>query len=175
MSRVSPLAVLHSGSDKDVMSLVKRVYDSSELITVSARGHGHSINGQAQTSNGVAIDMSGPKGDKLRKIKPSLGYVDVWGGELWLNVLNWSLQYGLAPKSWTDYLYLSVGGTLSNAGISGQAFNHVLGGLGQFGIITRAIIALEQAPNRVRIMKCHLLPHIMKILQQERGGLCQVL
>ncbi|KAL5705601.1 cytokinin dehydrogenase [Ranunculus cassubicifolius] len=198
MSRVPPLAVLHPGSDKEVMSLVKRVYDSSELITVSARGHGHSINGQAQTSNGVVIDMSGPKGDKLRKIKPSLGvlsfsteegmekmnkYVDVWGGELWINVLIWSLQYGLAPKSWTDYLYLSVGGTLSNAGISGQAFNHgpqinnvyeldvvtgtgelltcskqqnselfhgVLGGLGQFGIITRARIALEQAPKRVR-------------------------
>lgn len=51
-------------------------------------------------------------------------YVDVWGGELWIDVLKSTLEYGLAPKSWTDYLYLSVGGTLSNAGISGQAFNH---------------------------------------------------
>ena len=58
---------------------------------------------------------------------PSLGeyYVDVWGGELWIDILNWTLENGgLAPKSWTDYLYLSVGGTLSNAGISGQAFHH---------------------------------------------------
>ncbi|KAI3464904.1 hypothetical protein Pfo_021567 [Paulownia fortunei] len=110
-------------------------------------------------------------------------YVDVWGGELWIDVLRSTLEYGLAPKSWTDYLYLSVGGTLSNAGISGQAFNHgpqisnvyelevvtgkgeiftcseeqnselyhaVLGGLGQFGIITRARIALERAPRRVK-------------------------
>ncbi|MCL7050826.1 hypothetical protein MKW94_028764 [Papaver nudicaule] len=110
-------------------------------------------------------------------------YVDVWGGELWIDVLKWTLGFGLAPRSWTDYLYLSVGGTLSNAGISGQAFNHgpqisnvfeldvvtgkgelmtcskkkntelfngVLGGLGQFGIITRARIALEPAPQRVR-------------------------
>jgi hypothetical protein len=52
-------------------------------------------------------------------------YVDVWGGELWIDVLNWTLANGgLAPRSWTDYLYLSVGGTLSNAGISGQAFHH---------------------------------------------------
>jgi hypothetical protein len=51
--------------------------------------------------------------------------VDVWGGELWIDVLNWTLAHGgLAPRSWTDYLYLSVGGTLSNAGISGQAFHH---------------------------------------------------
>ena len=60
-------------------------------------------------------------------ISAALGghYVDVWGGELWVDVLNWTLSHGgLAPRSWTDYLYLSVGGTLSNAGISGQAFHH---------------------------------------------------
>ena len=51
-------------------------------------------------------------------------YVDVSGGELWINILHETLKYGLAPKSWTDYLHLTVGGTLSNAGISGQAFRH---------------------------------------------------
>lgn len=51
-------------------------------------------------------------------------YVDVFGGHLWINVLHESLKHGLAPKSWTDYLHLTVGGTLSNAGISGQAFRH---------------------------------------------------
>lgn len=93
------------------------------------------------------------------------------------------MKYGLTPKSWTDYLHLTVGGTLSNAGISGQAFRHgpqisnvyqlevvtgkgdvvncskeqnsdlfysVLGGLGQFGIITRAKILLEPAPTMVK-------------------------
>ena len=98
---------------------------------VSARGNGHSINGQAQTSNGVVIQMSGSGGNRLGSGKPAgprvsqkLMFVDVWGGELWIDVLKSTLKYGLAPKSWTDYLYLSVGGTLSNAGISGQAFRH---------------------------------------------------
>jgi cytokinin dehydrogenase len=50
--------------------------------------------------------------------------VDAPGGELWINVLRETLKYGLAPKSWTDYLHLTVGGTLSNAGVSGQAFRH---------------------------------------------------
>ncbi|GJN26990.1 hypothetical protein PR202_gb14963 [Eleusine coracana subsp. coracana] len=42
---------------------------------------------------------------------------------MWAEVLEECLkQAGLAPVSWTNYLYLTVGGTLSNGGISGQAF-----------------------------------------------------
>ncbi|KAF8410538.1 hypothetical protein HHK36_003069 [Tetracentron sinense] len=189
MSRVEPLAVLHPASAEDVVGLVRAAYSSAHGFKVSARGHGHSINGQAQAADGVVIEMNGSKGTRLSSGKPAVtlgeksNYVDVWGGELWIDVLNSTLEYGLAPKSWTDYLYLTVGGTLSNAGISGQAFNHgpqisnvyeldvvtgkgelltcskeknselfhgVLGGLGQFGIITRARITLEPAPQRVR-------------------------
>ncbi|KAK3019815.1 hypothetical protein RJ639_004808 [Escallonia herrerae] len=190
MKRAKPLAVYLPGSAEDIARLVQAAYESAHGFTVSARGHGHSINGQAQTSNGVVVQMSSSEGTRLGSGKPAgprvydkLMYVDVWGGELWIDVLKSTLKHGLAPKSWTDYLYLSVGGTLSNAGISGQAFNHgpqisnvheldvvtgkgelrtcserqnpelfhaVLGGLGQFGIITSARIALEPAPQRVR-------------------------
>ncbi|XP_047324786.1 cytokinin dehydrogenase 5-like [Impatiens glandulifera] len=178
-----PLAVLHPASADDVARLVKAAYESTHGFTVSARGHGHSINGQAQTSNGVVVDMGAAARGHRSKVFEEFMYVDVWGGELWIDVLKSTLEYGLAPKSWTDYLYLTVGGTLSNGGISGQAFNHgpqinnvheldvvtgkgelltcsdetnsqlfhaVLGGLGQFGIITRARISLEPAPQMVR-------------------------
>ncbi|MCD7466600.1 hypothetical protein HAX54_003442, partial [Datura stramonium] len=52
----------------------------------------------------------------------------------------------------TDYLYLTVGGTLSNAGISGQTFliwssNHFRR-FRTAGIITRARIVLDKAPTR---------------------------
>lgn len=133
LHRVEPLAVLRPASANDVARLVRAAYESAEGFTVSARGHGHSINGQAQTSNGVVIDMSGGGGGSggTRRLKPAgprvsekERYVDAWGGELWIDVLRRTLEHGLAPLSWTDYLYLSVGGTLSNAGISGQAFNH---------------------------------------------------
>ena len=50
------------------------------------------------------------------------GFVDVGGEQLWIDVLNECVERGLSPVSWTDYLYLTVGGTLSNAGISGQTF-----------------------------------------------------
>ncbi|CAM8936599.1 unnamed protein product [Rhodiola kirilowii] len=188
MTQSQPSAVLHPASAVDISRLIKAATQNSPaLFSVSARGHGHSINGQAQTPNGVVIEMSRRHSSETASLEPRVSvegrFVDVWGGELWINVLNATLEFGLAPKSWTDYLYLSVGGTLSNGGISGQAFNHgpqisnvhemdvvsgkgevftcskkenrelfhsVLGGLGQFGIITRARIALEQAPKRVK-------------------------
>ncbi|CAI0374870.1 unnamed protein product [Linum tenue] len=183
-----PAAVLHPKSVSDIASTVKHVYEMGPLsgLTVAARGHGHSLQGQSQADGGIVVNM-----ESLTR-RPSQGhlrgggggrYVDVSGGELWIDVLKETLKQGLAPKSWTDYLHLTVGGTLSNGGISGQAFRHgpqinnvqqlevvtgkgevvtcsekqnaelffsVLGGLGQFGIITRARISLEAAPDMVR-------------------------
>lgn len=182
-----PLAVLHPKSVSDIASAVKLVYEmgSSSDITVAARGHGHSLEGQAQAPGGIVINMESlrlPAGMSINTGE-EFPYVDVSGGELWINILHESLKQGLAPRSWTDYLHLTVGGTLSNAGVSGQAFKHgpqinnvyqlevvtgkgevvtcseeqnsdlfhaVLGGLGQFGIITRARIALEPAPKMVK-------------------------
>lgn len=123
LGKIEPLAVLHPSSAQDVARVVKAAFGSAHGFTVSARGHGHSINGQAQTGKGVVVQMSGSRAAPPRVVVGER-YVDVWGGELWIDVLKSTLEHGLAPKSWTDYLYLSVGGTLSNAGISGQAFNH---------------------------------------------------
>ncbi|XP_054818868.1 cytokinin dehydrogenase 5-like [Prosopis cineraria] len=180
MKRAEPLAVLHPASAEDVATVVREAYELGKGLRVSARGEGHSTNGQAQAGKGVVIDMRSKSSVRVWEKEK---YVDVWGGELWIKVLMETLEYGLAPKSWTDYLYLTVGGTLSNAGISGQTFHQgpqianvhqldvvtgkgelltcsedvntelfhaVLGGLGQFGIITRARIALEPAPHWVR-------------------------
>lgn len=121
-----PIAVLHPKSVSDIAITVKHIWDmgpTSEL-TVAARGHGHSLHGQAQAHKGVVINMESLKGTEMKIYTGKFPYVDVSGGELWINILHESLKYGLTPKSWTDYLHLTVGGTLSNAGVSGQAFRH---------------------------------------------------
>ncbi|KAF8406882.1 hypothetical protein HHK36_006003 [Tetracentron sinense] len=187
--RVTPAAVLYPSSEDDILSLVRFSYGSFVPFSIAARGVGHSIRGQAMAHNGVVVDMrslnNNSSGTRIRvyESSSSTSYADVGGEQLWIDVLRATLKHGLTPLSWTDYLYLTVGGTLSNAGISGQSFRHgpqisnvyemdvitgrgepvtcskhinselfyaVLGGLGQFGIITRARIALEPAPNRVR-------------------------
>lgn len=68
--------------------------------------------------------MESLQGPKMHVYTGNNPYVDASGGELWIDILRECLKYGLAPKSWTDYLHLTVGGTLSNAGVSGQAFRH---------------------------------------------------
>lgn len=181
-------AVVYPASISDIQKVVKSVFMSGPYskLTVAAKGHGHSVEGQAQALNGIVIEMERLKGIQIHNESaeqyPS-PYADVSAGELWIDVLRRTLREGLAPRSWTDYLYLTVGGTLSNAGISGQVFRHgpqiknvyhlqvvtgkgeilncsrnensdlffgALGGLGQFGIITTARIALERAPQMVR-------------------------
>ncbi|KAL0338947.1 UNVERIFIED_CONTAM: Cytokinin dehydrogenase 3 [Sesamum angustifolium] len=185
----SPSAVLYPSSIDDIVNLIKFSNNCSTPFGISARGRGHSVRGQAMArgGGGVVVDMPSlsQNGIGIRvSWDPSLGYyADVGGEQMWIDVLRAGLEHGLAPVSWTDYLYLSVGGTLSNAGISGQSFLHgpqisnvleldvitgkgdlvtcsrhmnselffaVLGGLGQFGIITRARIVLEKAPSRAK-------------------------
>uniref|UniRef100_A0A1D1YMI4 cytokinin dehydrogenase n=1 Tax=Anthurium amnicola TaxID=1678845 RepID=A0A1D1YMI4_9ARAE len=191
-------AVFRPSSDRDIAALLRFAYGWPRPFTVAPRGHGHSIRGQASAPDGVVIDMrslsgetvAGGGGEAAVRIRvwsdgsgSGRGYVDAGGEQLWVDVLHETLKHGMAPSSWTDYLYLTVGGTLSNAGVSGQAFRYgpqisnvyqldvvtgkgemmtcsrnlnpdlfyaVLGGLGQFGIITRARIALQPAPERVR-------------------------
>lgn len=72
------------------------------------------------------VEMGALRGGKIRvSWSDSLGYfADVGGHELWVDVLRACLSHGVAPVSWTDYLHLTVGGTLSNAGISGQTFRY---------------------------------------------------
>ncbi|PWZ32082.1 Cytokinin dehydrogenase 1 [Zea mays] len=182
-----PAAVLYPSSTGDLVALLSAANSTPGWpYTIAFRGRGHSLMGQAFAPGGVVVNMAS-LGDAAAPPRINVSadgrYVDAGGEQVWIDVLRASLARGVAPRSWTDYLYLTVGGTLSNAGISGQAFRHgpqisnvlemdvitghgemvtcskqlnadlfdaVLGGLGQFGVITRARIAVEPAPARAR-------------------------
>ncbi|PHT96315.1 Cytokinin dehydrogenase 3 [Capsicum chinense] len=140
IQNIFPAAVLYPSNVNDIIDLIKFSYDLSVPFHVAAKGHGHSIRGQAMAQNGVIVEMkslnnnnnntnNNNNNNRNYGIRVSwdseLGfYADVGGEQLWIDVLRTTLEYGLAPVSWTDYLYLTVGGTLSNAGISGQTFRH---------------------------------------------------
>lgn len=125
-----PAAVFRPTTVNDIVSLVKLSFNSSVPFRIAARGQGHSTCGQAMARDGVVVDMKGLR--EINNNNNNVGikvfkegnYVDVGGEQLWIDVLYGTLEYGLAPVSWTDYLYLTVGGTLSNAGISGQTFRY---------------------------------------------------
>ncbi|KAL0875857.1 hypothetical protein Bca101_025562 [Brassica carinata] len=125
MNCVKPLAVVRPVGPEDIAGAVRAALRSDKL-TVAARGNGHSINGQAMAEGGLVVDMRCAAENRFEVgFSPGGAFVDVSGGALWENVLKRCVsEYGLAPRSWTDYLGLTVGGTLSNAGVSGQAFRY---------------------------------------------------
>ena len=128
-----PAAVFYPSRAADIAALLRASSASASPFPVSARGCGHSTGGQATAPGGVVVDMASlgrPRGDgdgpsDARLAVSARGrYIDAGGEQLWVDVLHAALAHGLTPRSWTDYLHLTVGGTLSNAGISGQAFRH---------------------------------------------------
>jgi cytokinin dehydrogenase len=126
-----PFAIMRPGSAADVALLLRTLSSSAKprapRAAVAARGAGHSLQGQAQARGGIVVETrSLPRAVVVVAADVSGGdaYADLGAGVLWVEVLEECLKAGMAPPSWTDYLYLTVGGTLSNAGISGQSFKH---------------------------------------------------
>jgi hypothetical protein len=89
-------------------------------LTFRARGCGHSVYGQAQSDGGVVCHLGGL--DLAYGI--SGGKMSVGAGTRWSTVLAATTRLGLTPPVLTDYLDLSVGGTLSAGGIGGASHHH---------------------------------------------------
>ena len=172
----SPRAVLRPGSARDVATMVRFAY--RHRIAVAMRGQGHSTFGQAQ-SPGVVIDSR-----PLSAVAVSGRSAVVEAGATWGAVIDAAAAHGLTPPVMTDYVGLSVGGTLSVGGIGGASHHHglqvdtvralevvtgtgavvrcspgdrlfdaVLGGLGQYALITRAWLDLVPAAANARVYK----------------------
>ncbi len=135
-----PLAVLRPGSVRDVVRMVR--FANKHALHVAMRGQGHSTYGQAQAGGGVVIDsrtlatIHGIAGDRA--------VVDA--GVQWLDLIQATLARGLTPPVATDYLGLSVGGTLSVGGIGG-ASSH-------FGMLVDNVLALEVVTGDGRLLRC---------------------
>jgi len=113
-----PLAVLFPASTEDVVKLVRFARD--HRIRVAGRGQGHSTYGQPQVDAGVVIDLSTL--GAVHEVEPEGARLD--GGATWRTLLEAALAHGLTPPTLTDYLDLSIGGTLSVGGIGGACFRH---------------------------------------------------
>ena len=121
VTTVTPGGVLCPSSSAEISRLLRYAANGETIFQVAARGQGHSLNGQASVSGGVVINMTCLADITVSEDKE---YADVAGGTLWVDVLRETAEQGVSPVSWTDYLHISVGGTLSNAGIGGQMFRN---------------------------------------------------
>ncbi|MFF8974717.1 FAD-binding protein [Streptomyces sp. NPDC014995] len=115
-----PVAVLRPGSVQDVVAMVR--FCNEHRLPVAPRGQGHAPFGQAQVQDGLVVETT-PLAD-IGPLGPQSTTVTVGAGARWSDVAKATLAHGLTPPVFTDYLELSVGGTLSVGGMGGQAHRH---------------------------------------------------
>jgi cytokinin dehydrogenase len=113
-----PSAVLKPGSIEDIVRIVR--FARSHKLKVAARGQAHSTYGQPLIEAGIVIDMSSL--DTIHTINAEGAEVDA--GVLWSQLLLASLERQLTPPVLTDYIALSVGGTLAVGGIGGRSHRY---------------------------------------------------
>lgn len=113
-----PLAVLRPGSPDDIVSIL--AFAKNHALPVVPRAEGHSTAGQAQAPNGIVIDMTSH--NQIHEV--SRGRMVVDAGARWSQVVRAALPQGVTPPVLTDYLELSVGGTLSVGGVGGTSHHH---------------------------------------------------
>lgn len=113
-----PSAVLKPGSVEDVVRIVRFV--RTHKLKVAARAQAHSTYGQSQVEAGIVIDTSTL--NTIHSIDAEQAEVDA--GVLWSQLLQASLERQLTPPVLTDYIELSVGGTLAVGGIGGTSHRY---------------------------------------------------
>jgi FAD/FMN-containing dehydrogenase len=115
----TPRAVLEPGSVADIAKMIE--FCGPRRIPVAPRGQGHQTFGQAQVDGGLVIDMT-----PLSAITVDAGAhtASVGAGAVWSAALNAALAEGLTPPVFTDYIELSIGGTLSAGGVGGTTHHH---------------------------------------------------
>jgi FAD/FMN-containing dehydrogenase len=135
-----PLAVLRPGSVRDIQRMI--CFANDHGLKVAMRGQGHSTYGQAQVKAGVVIDSRTLA--TIHRVDRDRAVVDA--GVQWLDLIKATLPKGTNPPVATDYLGLSVGGTLSLGGIGGATSHH--------GMQTDNVLALEVVTGRGDVVQC---------------------
>ncbi|MGV9832906.1 FAD-binding protein [Nocardia niigatensis] len=136
----TPRRVVRPSSTGEIAALIQDVV-ARDLGDVVARGCGHSSRGESLT-DGIALDMRSMV--TVHEITGDRVVVDA--GATWREVLEATLSCGRMPPVLTDYLDLTVGGTLSAAGIGGTSHIH--------GTQAANVIELEAVTSRGEIVTC---------------------
>jgi cytokinin dehydrogenase len=113
-----PTAVLQPGSVDDIVAMVH--YARANRLKIAMRGQGHVCYGQAQVEGGIVIDSRTL--NTIHAIRQDSAVVDP--GVTWGELLRATALQGRTPPVLTDYMGLSVGGTLSTGGIGGASQHH---------------------------------------------------
>lgn len=154
-----PRGVLLPASDQDVAAMIRWAGDMRRKI--APLGRGHSVYGRAQVRDGIVIDMTPLAAvHEVRNDRIVVG-----AGATWSAVLAATLPHGLTPPVLTDYLDLSVGGTLAVGGVGGMS--------SRYGMQTDNVLELDVVTGGGEKITCSPLRNT-DLFDAVRAGLGQV-
>jgi cytokinin dehydrogenase len=132
------------------------------LKVAAARGIGdsHSTQGQSQVEAGLVIDMSALS--TIHHIGATSAWVDA--GVRWKKLLEATVPLGKSPPTLTDFIELSIGGTLSVGGIGGQTYRS--------GLQVDNVLELDVVTGRGDLVRCSPFLH-RTLFDSVRAGLGQ--
>jgi len=155
----TPNAVLLPASAHDVAAAVRRAAGQGRRF--AAQGRRHSVFGRAQARDGVVADMGRLR--TLHAVQRDRVVVDA--GATWREVVAATLPHGRTPPVLTDYLDLSVGGTLAVGGV-GSATSRL-------GVMSDHVLELEVVTGQGEQVICSPDRH-PSLFDAVRAGLGQV-
>jgi len=174
-----PAAVLFPGSVKDIQKMVK--FCRKRGINVAPRGQGHAMFGQALVQGGLSIDMGSL--NQIHGITSTSADVDAgatWkdlvtasvplgvappvltgflglsiGGTLSVGGISPTYDWGAQVDHARELEVVTGEGELlrCSAKLRPELFEACLAGIGQYGIITRAVVDLVPAKPTVRVFQ----------------------
>ncbi|MFO7563395.1 MAG: FAD-binding protein [Enhygromyxa sp.] len=153
-----PREVSRPGNVEELVEIVAEARQKGTRVV--ARGMGHSVFGQSQVLDGRLVDMS-----SMRRVWVEDDFAIAEAGASWSDVVRVTVAHGLTPKVLTDYIGLSVGGTLSVGGIGGSSF--------RFGSQTDQVRELTVVTGTGDLRKCSATRD-SDLFDAVRGGLGQL-
>src|SRR5260370_14838933 len=115
-----PGAVARCASAEDVAEVVR--FCRAKRIPIVPQGQAHTQSGQATTAGGVLLDASAMAA--IHEIDAAGETATVGAGVVWRDLVRATLEHGLLPRVLTNNLGVSVGGTLSMAGLGVASFRY---------------------------------------------------
>jgi FAD/FMN-containing dehydrogenase len=142
----TPRFVVEPKDAADVLAVVR--FARKHGIPVSTRGAAHSQSGLAISDGGILVSMRSMS--RILSLDTDAGTVDVEAGITWRDLVHRLAPHGLVPPVLTNNLTVTVGGTLSVAGIGVASFRHGTQGdnVAEIDVVTGAGNAVTCSPEK---------------------------
>lgn len=115
-----PDVVVRPASTDDVAAVIR--YARKQSVPVATRGEAHTQAGQATVERGILLDLGSL--DRILSTDPSAPAVETQAGVTWETLVRSVVPQHLIPPVLTNNLGVTIGGTLSVAGLGVASFHH---------------------------------------------------